>query len=103
MSGALVQIRVDEKLKEDAAAVYERLGLDLSTAVRIFFKRSVAENGIPFSMKLENTEQNLIRRYISPELISAMQSMAQSAAANGVSDMNLEDITAEINAVRTDK
>ena len=100
MSGALVQIRVDEKLKEDAAAVYERLGLDLSTAVRIFFKRSVAENGIPFSMKLGNTEQNSIRSLISQELISAMQSMAQSAAANGVSDMNLEDITAEINAVR---
>ena len=45
MASTLVQIRVDEKLKDDAAAVYENLGLDLSTAVRIFFKRSVAENG----------------------------------------------------------
>ena len=46
MASTLVQIRVDEKLKDDAAAVYEHLGLDLSTAVRIFFKRSVAENGL---------------------------------------------------------
>lgn len=36
MASTLVQIRVDEKLKDDAAAVYEGLGLDLSTAVRIF-------------------------------------------------------------------
>ena len=36
MASTLVQIRVDEKLKDDAAAVYEDLGLDLSTAVRIF-------------------------------------------------------------------
>ena len=36
MASTLVQIRVDEKLKDDAAAVYEHLGLDLSTAVRIF-------------------------------------------------------------------
>ncbi|MGI5173911.1 type II toxin-antitoxin system RelB/DinJ family antitoxin [Treponema sp. OMZ 840] len=100
MAGTLVQIRVDEKLKEDAAAVYERLGLDLSTAVRIFFKRSVAENGIPFSMKLGKTGRNSIRRYISKELAAAMQSMAQSAAVNGISDMSLEDITAEIDAAR---
>ena len=37
MASTLVQIRVDEKLKDDAVAVYEHLGLDLSTAVRIFF------------------------------------------------------------------
>lgn len=37
MASTLVQIRVDEKLKNDVSAVYENLGLDLSTAVRIFF------------------------------------------------------------------
>ena len=64
MASILVQIRVDEKLKDDAAAVYENLGLDLSTAVRIFFKRSVAENGIPFSMKLGNSDQDAVRARI---------------------------------------
>ena len=100
MASTLVQIRVDEKLKDDAAAVYEGLGLDLSTAVRIFFKRSVAENGIPFSMKLGNTEQHTLNRQIRPDLMSAMQAMAQSAAVNGVSDMSLEAINSEIDAVR---
>lgn len=100
MASTLVQIRVDEKLKDDAAAVYEHLGLDLSTAVRIFFKRSVAENGIPFSMKLGNTEQYALNRQIRLDLMSAMQAMAQSAAANGVSDMSLEAINSEIDAVR---
>ena len=100
MASTLVQIRVDEKLKDDAAAVYEHLGLDLSTAVRIFFKRSVAENGIPFSMKLGNTEQYALNRQIRLDLMSAMQAMAQSAAANGASDMSLEAINSEIDAVR---
>ena len=100
MASTLVQIRVDEKLKDDAAAVYEHLGLDLSTAVRIFFKRSVAENGIPFSMKLGNTEQHTLNRQIRPDLMSAMQAMAQSAALNGIADMSLEEINNEINAVR---
>jgi len=103
MASTLVQIRVDEKLKDDAAAVYEHLGLDLSTAVRIFFKRSVAENGIPFSMKLGNTEQHTLKRQIRPDVMSAMQAMAQSAAVNGVSDMSFEAINSEIDAVRKEQ
>ena len=100
MASTLVQIRVDEKLKDDAAAVYEGLGLDLSTAVRIFFKRSVAENGIPFSMKLGNAEQNTLKRQIPQDVMAAMQTMTQSAALNGITDMSLEEINNEINAVR---
>ncbi|MGI5101819.1 type II toxin-antitoxin system RelB/DinJ family antitoxin [Treponema vincentii] len=103
MASTLVQIRVDEKLKDDAAAVYEHLGLDLSTAVRIFFKRSVAENGIPFNMKLSNAEQHVLKRQIRPDVMSAMQAMTQSAAVNGVSDMSLEAINSEIDAVRKEQ
>ncbi|UTC67230.1 MULTISPECIES: type II toxin-antitoxin system RelB/DinJ family antitoxin [unclassified Treponema] len=100
MASTLVQIRVDEKLKDDVTAVYEQLGLDLSTAVRIFFKRSIAENGIPFSMKLENANQNDVKKQISPEILSAMQSMSQNAAINGVSEMSLDEINYEIEACR---
>lgn len=46
MANSLVQIRVDNKLKDEVTAIYDQLGLDLSTAVRIFFKRSVAEQGV---------------------------------------------------------
>ena len=51
-------------------------------------------------MKLGNTEQHTLNRQIRPDLMSAMQAMAQSAAANGVSDMSLEAINSEIDAVR---
>ncbi|MGI0530650.1 type II toxin-antitoxin system RelB/DinJ family antitoxin [Treponema socranskii] len=100
MASTLVQIRVDEKLKDDAAAVYEDLGLDLSTAVRIFFKRSVAENGIPFSMRLGNSDRDTVKARIPQDVLSAMQAMSQSAASNGISDMSLEEINTEIDAVR---
>ncbi len=100
MASTLVQIRVDEKLKDDVVAVYDQLGLDLSTAVRIFFKKSIAEKGIPFSMKLGNSEQNSIEKQIPQDIISAMQSMSASASKNGISEMTLEEINAEIQAVR---
>ena len=54
MATSIVQFRIDDDLKTQATAIYEELGLDLSTALRIFLKRSVAVRGIPFSMTLDN-------------------------------------------------
>ncbi|EEV19160.1 hypothetical protein TREVI0001_0264 [Treponema vincentii ATCC 35580] len=51
-------------------------------------------------MKLDNTEQHALKRQIRPDVMSAMQAMTQSAAVNGVSDMSLEAINSEIDAVR---
>ena len=56
MATSLLQVRVDESLKSEASTIYENLGIDLSTAVRMFLKRSVLENGIPFAMKLPKDE-----------------------------------------------
>jgi len=48
MATTMVQFRVDEQLKQASTAVYEQLGLDLPSALRMFLKRSVAVNGLPF-------------------------------------------------------
>ena len=52
MASSVLQVRVDEGLRAQAAAIYDELGIDLQTAVRIFLKRSVRENGLPFRMTL---------------------------------------------------
>ena len=93
MANSLVQVRVDEKLKEDVTTIYEELGMDLPTAIRIFLKRSVQEKGIPFSMKLTDIQR-------SNKAVSAMQRMSQAAEEKGVADMPLEEINQEIQAVR---
>ena len=47
---AIIQLRIDDDLKIQAVSVFEKLGIDLSSAIRMFLKRSVLVNGIPFSM-----------------------------------------------------
>ena len=42
----LVQVRVDKKLKEEVSEIYEMLGLDLPTAIRMFLVRSKLERGL---------------------------------------------------------
>lgn len=93
MANSLVQIRVDEQLKEDVTNIYEELGIDLPTAIRIFLKRSVQEKGIPFGMKLTDIQRG-------NKAISAMQWMSQAAEENGIADMSLDEINEEIQAVR---
>lgn len=96
MANALVQVRVDKQLKEDVTSIYEELGMDLPTAIRIFLKRSVQEKGIPFSMKLTDIQNG-------NKAVSAMQRMSQAAEENEVADMMLEEINQEIQAVRQDR
>ncbi len=46
-----VQVRLDRKLKKDAERVFENLGVDAPTAIRMFFKKVVATRSIPFTLE----------------------------------------------------
>ncbi len=46
-----IQIRVDDSLKNAADALFNSLGLDTSTAVRIFLNIAIETGGIPFEVK----------------------------------------------------
>ena len=43
-----LQVKIDDKLNADAKAVAASIGMDVNTAVRIFLKQFVRENGLPF-------------------------------------------------------
>ncbi|WP_156300075.1 type II toxin-antitoxin system RelB/DinJ family antitoxin [Streptobacillus canis] len=48
-----INIRVDKKTKEKAEYIFSNLGLNMSTAINIFLRTSIRENGIPFPLKLD--------------------------------------------------
>ena len=97
MATTLVQVRIDDELKNQATAVYEALGIDLSTAVRMFLKRSVMVNGVPFNMTLPKSNLKAERA------VKALQELSNTATENRTSEMTLEEINAEIEAVRKNK
>lgn len=43
-----LNIRIDENLKNKANKTLERMGLDMSSAVKLFLHQTVQENGLPF-------------------------------------------------------
>ncbi len=47
---ALVQAKIDPKLKKEAEKCFSLFGLDSATAIRVFFSKVVQTNRIPFTV-----------------------------------------------------
>lgn len=50
---AEIKVRVSSELKEEAAALYENLGLSMSAAIELFLRASLRDEGLPFSLKVK--------------------------------------------------
>ena len=91
---AIIQFRVDDDLKAKATSVFEKLGLDLSSAMRMFLKRSVDVQGVPFSMVLERSAHQ------ASDARSIMLEMQDVSKRKGNSEMTLDEINEEIARAR---
>ena len=49
---ATLQVRMDADLKRQVEELYKKLGTSFAEAVRIFAKQSIAEEGLPFTPRL---------------------------------------------------
>lgn len=55
-STAFVRARIDERLKDEAAAVLAEMGLTVSDVVRMTLTRVVKDRALPFELKVPNGE-----------------------------------------------
>lgn len=55
MKTAVVPARVDAVLKHDADAFFESIGMDTTTAIRIFLKQTLIQHKIPFEIIQDNS------------------------------------------------
>ncbi len=92
MANTLIQFRADDTEKIKAVKICEQLGIDLQTYMRMCISRLVRDNGIPFSMKLDDNKEN--------GAITAMKKASRIASENGIAEMSLDEINAEIAEVR---
>ena len=57
---ALIQVRVDEDLKESADALFADLGMDTPTAIRIFLRQAIMNEGLPFEVRLVPNAETIV-------------------------------------------
>ncbi|MEG1394804.1 MAG: type II toxin-antitoxin system RelB/DinJ family antitoxin [Clostridia bacterium] len=50
-----VYVRLEPKMKEQAEAVLEQIGIPMSNAIALFLQQVIIQRGIPFELKLKAT------------------------------------------------
>ena len=75
-----VTIRVDKDLKDRAESLFDRLGLNMTTALNVFLRKAVDEEAIPFVVGAKST---VFGNGYTP---AAITSAFESAVRNEISD-----------------
>ena len=65
-----IQVRVDDQMKTEIEALLDSLGLDTSTAIRMFFKAMLEMEGIPFAIQRKREPDDFDR--LRPEYQQAV-------------------------------
>lgn len=53
----LLQVRINNSVRTQAEEIFHNLGLDMSSAVRLFLNRVILEQGLPFRMSLPSDKE----------------------------------------------
>ncbi len=46
-----LNIRIDEKIKSESFKILSKIGLDMSSAIKVFLSQVIVEGGLPFTPK----------------------------------------------------
>ncbi len=64
MGQTILQVRIDDDLRQEATRILDKMGIDMPTAIRMFLSRVVYENGIPFEINQEQVVNRKVITYI---------------------------------------
>ncbi len=90
MESTNLNIRTDKEIKLAAEKIFEELGLNMTTAINIFLRRTIRDNGIPFDLKLDSPNA------ITVAAIEEGRRIAHDKTAVGYTSM--DDLKAALNS-----
>ena len=75
-----VTIRVDRDLKNRAESLFDRLGLNMTTAMNVFLRKAVDEEAIPFAIAAKSAVFG--NGYTSSDITSAFETAVRNEIAD---------------------
>lgn len=90
MESTNLNIRTDKNVKAAAEKIFEELGLTMTTAINIFLRQTIRENGIPFDLKLNIPNETTVAA------IEEGRKIAHDKNAKGYK--SIEDLKAALDA-----
>lgn len=95
MAQTSMTVRIDNQQKAMFDQLCEQFGMSANTAINIFVRQVIRSRSIPFMIVAPEQEDDL-----RAKAIKAFQKIREEAEAQTGPEMSLEEINAEINAVR---
>ena len=65
-------LHIDTELKEQAANLFQELGLDLSTATGLFYRQALRRRGLPFDVRLDESNETT---YVAMQAAEAVEEL----------------------------
>lgn len=85
MTTATINARIDADLKRDAENIFAQIGLSTSQAIRLFYKQTILEKGLPFQPVYN----------LPPETVEAIR----EAEEGRLEEVTLDELKAELDAI----
>ena len=63
-------VRMDSDIKRQCEALYNELGINLTTAINVFLRQSLRTGGFPFEVRLEQPNKQTIAAMLEAERIA---------------------------------
>lgn len=82
----VIQTRIDNQTKQNAELIFNKLGLSLSDAIRIFLSQSIISRGLPFQPKLNDE--------LDPETLQAIREV--EAGIHNKSFSSVDDLVKDL-------
>jgi len=95
MSQTILQVQIDSSLNEEVSRICQDMGLDITTAVKLFLTRVKLTNSLPFEVSLP--EEFVVRQRAK----KAFEEIRRQTAS--LPEMTLDEINAEIAAARAER
>lgn len=87
-----IQVRVDDDIKTKADVLFKDLGMDTTTAIRIFLVQAIANDGFPFEIKKKTI--NPYRTLSESEFMDKLETSRMHAKQGDYRDA--DDVIAEM-------
>lgn len=75
-------VRMDSDLKKRCEALYNELGMNLTTAINVFLRQSLRVGGLPFDVRVDQPNKETIAAMLEAERI------AKDSSVRGYTDLD---------------
>ncbi len=89
---SLIQVRIDDSLKKAADALFQDLGLDTPTAIRMFLTQAIKRRGLPFGVTQPMTKEEM-----RADIVAKVRA-AEAEYKNGAELLDAEKVLDELEA-----